>query len=273
MGNAMTTAAGFLLASRGQIDYLLLFSTLLGLSLVVASAGVFNNYLDRDSDAKMSRTKNRPLAKKLISNERALIFAAVLGMLGFVLLAWLTNRLTVAITAGGFVTYVWLYGIWKYRSIHGTLIGSISGAVPPLVGYCAASNQLDAGAWILFAILVLWQMPHFFAIALYRLHDYAAASIPVLPVKKGAEETKVQMLVYIVAFLAASISLTLFDYTGYAYLVTALLLGSIWFGMGLSGFKTQNNQKWAYSMFVFSLITIMTLCVMMTIDFVPNPLI
>ncbi|WP_068471050.1 heme o synthase [Candidatus Protochlamydia phocaeensis] len=266
MGNAMTAAGGFALASRGHINVWLLLATLLGVSLVVASSGIFNNYLDREADEKMERTKHRPLARKLIKGSNALIFASCLGIGGFLILALYTNMLAVFTTAAGFVIYVGLYGVWKYRSIHGTLIGSLSGAVPPVIGYCAASNRFDMGALILFLILVLWQMPHFLAIAMYRFDDYKAADLPVLPIKKGMHVTKVHMLLYILAFIVVALMPTVFHYTGYAYLFMAALLGLIWLGLCIQGFMSDNNRLWARSMFRFSLVTITLLCVMLSID-------
>src|SRR5208282_3822889 len=111
-----------------------------------------------------------------------------------------TNPLAVSVAFAAFFIYVVLYGFWKRRKTVATLVGSIAGAIPPVVGYVAVSNRLDVGAWILFSILVLWQMPHFFAIAMYRLEDYKAASVAVLPAVKGIYATKVQMLLYILAF-------------------------------------------------------------------------
>lgn len=268
MGNAITTVGGFALASRGHMDYGLLLATLIGLSLVIASAGVFNNYMDRASDEKMERTKHRPLVKKLITERNAILFAIILGLGGFAVLSLYTNLLTVLITLAGFFTYVVLYIIWKYRSVHGTLIGSLSGGVPPLVGYCAVSNRFDEGALILFMILVFWQMPHFFAIAMYRLDDYVAAAIPVLPVKKGIYVAKIHMLIYIIAFIATALMLTIFHYTGYAYFLAAVVLGSIWLGLCIKGFTSQHNQIWARKMFLFSLVTITGLCLMLSIDIV-----
>ncbi len=266
IGNIITMAGGFALASNGHVNFVLFLETLLGLSLVIASAGVFNNYFDRESDAKMERTKNRPLVKRLVSDRNAILFATVLGLLGFSLLAIYTNLLTLLVTFAGFIIYVVLYVVWKYRSIHGTLVGSVAGAVPPLVGYCAVSNRFDAGALILFLILVLWQMPHFFAIALYRMDDYIAASIPVLPVKKGIYTTKLHMLAYIVAFMVAAVLPTLFNYTGYLYLIAVILLSSIWLILCLKGFTCKNNQVWARKMFLTSLVIIMGLFLMIPVD-------
>lgn len=266
MGNLITTMGGFALASKGQMDYGLLLLTLLGLSLVIASAGVFNNYLDRESDKRMKRTQGRPLVRQMITETRALLFALVLGLVGFAVLGAYTNLLTVGITLAGFFIYVVLYIIWKYRSIHGTLIGSVSGAIPPLVGYCAVSGQLDMGAFILFLILVFWQMPHFFAIAVYHFDDYLAAAIPVLPVKRGLFVTKVHMLLYIIGFIMATLMLTWFNYTGYTYFIIAVIMGLAWFGLGLTGLIRENHQFWARDMFRLSLVIITTLCLMISLD-------
>lgn len=265
-GNAVTTAAGFALASKGHFDYLLFLVTLLGLCFVIASAGVFNNYIDRASDAKMKRTKNRPLATGIISGQKALIFATILGLIGGVILAEFTNFLTVFVALFGFFVYLVLYAFLKYRSFYGTLIGSIAGAVPPVVGYTAVSNQLDLAAFLLFMILVLWQMPHFFSIAIYRLDDYRAASIPVLPVQKGMYITKIHMVFYIIAFTLTTLLLTVTGYTGKIYFVVALLLGLAWLGLSLKGFSAENDGRWARKMFSLSLVVIMLLCATLSVD-------
>jgi len=266
MGNLITVAAGFVLASREQIDLWLFCATLVGLTLVMASACVFNNYIDRHIDKKMSRTKERALVKGLISGRNALFFAILLGLIGTLTLLLYTNLLTTLVAGLGFFVYVVLYSLWKCRTIYGTAIGSIAGGVPPVVGYCAVSNHFDAGAVILFMIMVLWQMPHFFSIAMYRFDDYVAASIPVLPVIKGAYITKLHMVLYIIGFLAATTMLTVFHYVGYVYLMVAMILGCIWLWLCMRGFKRGDDQIWARQMFRFSLVTIVGLCVTIPFD-------
>lgn len=266
LGNIITTGAGFALASKGNIDYTLFIFTLLGLSLIIASAGVFNNYIDRAMDAKMERTKNRALARGDIPTFNALVFGTILGMAGVSILAEFTNLLTVGVALTGFFVYLVLYAFWKYKSFYGTLVGSIAGAVPPVVGYCAVSNRFDLAALILFMIVVLWQMPHFFAIAMYRIKDYAAASIPVLPITKGVEITKIQIFLYIVAFTVTSIMLTITGYTGLFYLIVAASLGLVWLGLCLTGFNSNDNTLWARRMFVCSLCVITMLCITMSLD-------
>lgn len=266
LGNVITTAAGFALASKGHFDYLLFIATMTGLCFVIASAGVFNNYIDRVMDAKMERTKNRPLVTGVISSKKAIVFGTVLGTIGLLILGFFTNLLTVLIALSGFFVYLVLYAFWKYHSFYGTIVGSVAGAVPPVVGYCAVSNQLDLGALLLFMILVLWQMPHFFAIAIYRLDDYKAASIPVLPLVKGFYITKIHMALYIVAFTVTALLLTLTGYTGNLYFIVVALLGLAWLGLCFNGFKITNHIVWARKMFILSLIVIMTLCVMIAVD-------
>lgn len=266
MGNLITVAAGFLLASKGQIDFWLFFATLVGLTFIIASACVFNNYIDRQIDKKMERTKNRPLVTGLISGQHAIAFALFLGIIGNLVLFFFTNFLTVAVAAIGFFVYVLLYSIWKRHTIYATAIGSIAGAVPPIVGYCAVSNHFDVGALILFTMLVLWQMPHFFSIAMYHLDDYKAAEIPVLPVTKGIMRTKIHMMVYITGFILTAIALTLFNYTGYLYLIVTMGIGFAWLALCMRGFKSNDDQLWGRHMFRLSLLMIMAICFVIPFD-------
>ncbi len=266
MGNLITTAGGFALASKGQFHPWLFAALLAGLGPVIASACVFNNYIDRISDAKMARTQNRALARGLIAPWKAILFASLLGLFGIAVMSLYTNYLAAATAAFGFFIYVALYSLWKARSMHATLVGSISGAIPPVAGYAAVSHQLDLGALLLFAILVLWQMPHFFSIAMYRQSDYDAASIPTLPSQRGLLTTKVQMLLYVIAFAAATLLLAVFGYAGGSYVAVASILGAAWLYLTVKGFKAENDRLWARSMFRLSLVIITALCVMISID-------
>lgn len=269
LGNLITMGAGFLLASRGVWHFGLFFATLIGLSLIMASACVLNNFIDRQRDSKMERTKNRALACGSVSERSALLFAAFLGTGGALILLIYTNLLALCVASFGYFVYVVLYSLWKGRTIYGTAIGSVAGAVPPVVGYCAVSNQLDGGVVILFAMLVLWQMPHFFSIAMTHYEDYVAADIPVLPVKKGIWRTKIHMLFYILGFIFAAMLLTLFGYTGHLYLFVALGLGLAWLGLCVAGFQSGNDRLWARRMFQLSLILIMAISFVIPFDITP----
>ncbi len=267
-GNLISVVGGFLLASKGVIDYPLFLATLFGVSLVVASGCVFNNYIDRDIDRIMERTKNRVLVKGLIDPKVSLIYASILGIAGMLLLYVGANPLAMWLAVIGFVIYVGVYSLYmKRKSVYGTLIGSLSGAAPPVIGYCAVTGQFDMGALILLLIFSLWQMPHSYAIAIFRFKDYQAANIPVLPVIKGISVTKNHITLYILAFMVATLMLTLSGYAGYKYLVVAAAVSVWWLGMALRGYKATNDSVWARKLFVFSIIAITSLSVMMSVDF------
>jgi protoheme IX farnesyltransferase len=267
-GNALTAVAGFLLAS-GDVHHFrlgLFVALLVGSSLVIGSACALNNYLDRDIDSVMERTKTRVVASGVIPGSHAVILSAALGIVGMVILFLYTNLLVVAIGAVGFVDYVVLYGMFSKRmSMHGTLVGSISGATPVLAGYCAVRGRIDAGAIIVFLILFLWQMPEFYSISIYRRKEYTAAGVPVISVVKGVRHTKVQILAYTVAFVAATLALTTFGYTGYTYLVVMSALGAYWIWLGMQGLRTSHDDRWARKMFRFSLVMILALSVMLSV--------
>jgi heme o synthase len=266
MGNAVTAVGGFMLASQGPIQFSLLTAMLIGLSLIIASACICNNYIDRDLDKKMKRTQHRVFARGVVTTSHSLLLALFFGSLGTILLCVCTTFLTTVVALLGFFIYVGVYSTSKYLTSLCTLIGSIAGAVPPVVGYTAVVGQLDLCALLLFLTIALWQMPHFFAIALYRLSDYQAAAIPVLPVKKGILATKVQILVYIIAFIIASALLSVYDYTGSAYLITTLIMGALWVVLAIQGFFAKKEEMWARLMFISSLVVVMSLCGVMCLS-------
>ncbi|MGL4858367.1 MAG: heme o synthase [Enterobacteriaceae bacterium] len=267
-GNLISVIGGFLLAAKGQLHWPLFIATLTGVSLVIASGCVFNNHIDRDIDSLMQRTRNRVLVKGLISPTATLFYASLLGLAGFLVLMLAVNMLAALLALAGFVVYVGLYSLYmKRRSIYGTLIGSLSGAAPPVIGYCAASGHFDAGALILLLIFSLWQMPHSYAIAIYRYRDYLAASIPVLPVVRGISTAKHHITLYIIAFIIAVLMLTLVGYAGYRYLAVTVAVSLWWLGMALKGYHTADDRLWAKRVFLFSIVAITTLSVMIAIDF------
>lgn len=264
MTNVMTAAAGFLLASKWHINWPLFLALLFGSTLVIASACVWNNLIDRELDRKMLRTKKRALPSGKVSIRSASILAALLGALGFWILFY-TNWLTVAIIAIAYFSYVVVYGFAKRRTIHSTLIGTVPGAASLVAGYIAVTNYLDSAAIILFLIMVAWQMAHFYAISIYRLQDYTAAGVPVMPAKKGLRSTKLQMLFYIVLFVDAAILLTIAGYTGYIYLIAVEFLGIYWIWKAVQGFRTRDNEAWARDVFKFSLVVLLALSVLLSV--------
>ncbi|WP_296262992.1 MULTISPECIES: heme o synthase [unclassified Pseudomonas] len=266
-GNVISVAGGFFLAAKGHVDFMLLLAVIVGTCLVVASGCAFNNCIDRDIDQKMERTKNRVMVQGGMSLTVALVYATLLGVAGFGLLYVQANPLAAYCALAGFVVYVGFYSLWlKRKSVHGTLVGSLSGAMPPVIGYCAVSNSFDLAAVTLLVMFSLWQMPHSFAIAIFRFNDYRAANIPVLPVARGVLAAKKQILLYILAFVLATLMLTLGGYAGIGYLVVAAAMGLYWLYMAWGGYKAQDDSKWARKVFGFSILTVMALSLMMSVD-------
>ena len=265
-GNVLTGAAGFLLAAAGHIDWALFVAAISGMTLVIASACVINNYLDRDIDSIMERTKSRPSVTGAIKAGHILTYGIVLGVLGVAILYFWTNMLVVAIGLIGFITYVWLYGaLSKRRSIHGTLVGSISGAMPIAGGYAAVSGQADAGLVIVFLILFFWQFPEFYSIAIYRRKEYAAAHVPVMTVIKGVRSTTIQIFAYTVLYVVSTLLLTVYGYTGLTYLIIMTLAGGYWIWLAAKGLSAKKPEIWARQMFRVSMYTILLLCVMLAV--------
>ncbi|RKG35839.1 protoheme IX farnesyltransferase [Acinetobacter guerrae] len=256
-GNFITTLGGFFLAAQGHVDFLLLILTLLGTTLVVASGCVVNNIIDQDIDQKMQRTQNRALVTKTISPSVALVYASVLGVVGFSILWFGVNAYSFLFAVIGFVVYVGFYSLWSKRTtIHQTVIGSISGASPPVIGYVAVSNEFDIAALLIFLAYGLWQMPHSWAIAIYRFDDYKNAGIPILPVARSIFRTKVECVIYIILFAAVLNGLYCFGYTNVFFLITFNALTAYWLYLSIIGFKAENDQIWAKRFFLYSVILI-----------------
>lgn len=266
-GNLITTIAGFLFAAKGDIDWVLFAATTLGTALVISSACVINNYLDQDIDALMERTKSRPLTAGEISGKSALIFGIMLGLIGFAVLLLWSNWLVLLTGLVGWIVYVWLYGaLGKRKSVHGTLVGSISGATPILAGYVAVTGQLDVTAFILFMILFLWQMPEFYSISIFRKDEYARAKVPVISVVKGVEHTKKEILLYTVLFVIVSLSLSVLSFAGWTYFIVMFLLGVRWLHIGVEGQITKDDNAWSKKMFKFSLVILVVFSVLISIN-------
>ncbi|MGM8849056.1 heme o synthase [Salinicola halophyticus] len=266
-GNLVTVIGGYFLAAGGRFDLWLFLATVLGTSLVVASGCVFNNVIDRDIDGHMARTQSRAMVTGEISIPIALLFGCLLGIVGFGLLAWMTTPLATGFAALGFAIYVGAYSLYlKRNSVYSTLIGSLSGASPPVIGYCAVTGTFDLGALLLLIIFSMWQMPHSYAIAIFRFDDYASASIPVLPVKHGIAVAKRHIVIYTVLFVIASVMLSVAGYTGWAYAIVSVVMGGYWLSVTLNGYRTTNDQAWARKVFGISIMVVTALSVMMSLD-------
>lgn len=254
-------------ASKGEIDYWLLLALFLGSSLIIASACVLNNFLDQDIDSKMVRTKNRAMVKKSIPNVNAVIFSATLGILGLVTLVFYTNNLVVLLGIIGFVDYVVLYGMFSKRlSWHGTLVGSISGAVPIISGYVAVTGRIDIVSMLLFVVLFFWQMPEFYSIAVYRKNEYKSANIPVISVVKGIPYTQKLIVVYTILFVVATLLIPVFGKTSILYAFVMSILGLRWIVLGWASFSSSQVDDWAKAMFRFSLYILLVFSLLISVD-------
>lgn len=269
MGNFISVAGGFLLASRGDIDPWLMAATLIGLSLIIGSGCAINNVIDRDIDILMARTRKRVTVTGEMSAITALNHGIVLGLMGFGLLIAYTTQAAVLFAAFGYFIYVGVYSLYmKRNSVYGTFIGSLSGAVPPVVGYCAVTGQVDMGAIILLVMFSLWQMPHSYAIAIFRFKDYQAANIPVLPVAQGIDKAKRHIVLYIAVYTLVVMLLPIGGYTGIAFMAVACTTSFWWLLMALRGYRRNIDVSgWARQVFGFSIVNITALSIAMAVDY------
>lgn len=259
VGNLISTAAGFFLAAKSEAVSLPLFSfALLGIALVIASGCVINNLFDRDIDSKMSRTRNRVLVNGGISVDHAFVFALILLLSGTLISAVYINLLATVVVLLGYIFYVFFYTMWyKRTSVYGTLIGSLSGAVPPLFGYLAVTNYMSLEAVVLFVLFCLWQMPHSYAIALFRLRDYQQAQLPVLPVVAGIEKARRQMIAYVLVFNVVALALYWVGNMHYIFLLVAGVVCFIWTHITFKPVTQDNYVNWAKNVFKMSLVVVM----------------
>ena len=221
-----TTAFGFYLGSRGAVDPILLFHTLLGTTMVASGTSAYNMYLERDSDARMQRTRRRPLPDGRLRPVQALAFATLMSVAGILYLAAFVNLLTSLLAIATLASYIFLYTPMKRWSALCTLVGAIPGALPPLGGWAAATGDLSAGGWSLFAILFLWQLPHSLAIAWMYRDDYERGGFRVLPVvDPDGGSTVRQIVANALALIPVSLTPVLLGVAGIWYFYGALLLG------------------------------------------------
>jgi protoheme IX farnesyltransferase len=258
----ITTLVGFYMGSRDGLNLLLLFHTILGTGLVASGASALNQYLERDLDARMTRTRNRPLPDgRLVPNE-ALIFSALISAAGVIYLMLFVNFLTGLIGAATLGSYVLVYTPLKTRTTLCTLIGAFPGAAPPVMGWTAARGEVDAVALSLFAILFLWQMPHFFAIAWIFTEDYTRAGFSI---HVSGERTGRQIIMYCCALIPISVLPTFFGLTGMAYLLGAILFGFIYLGYGFAVALFRSNTH-AHRLLRISVLYLPALLLLMMLD-------
>jgi protoheme IX farnesyltransferase len=225
---AFCALIGMLLASDGMVPWSTLVAGTLGISLLAGAGFAFNCLIERSVDAKMARTRARPLARGEVSAAGTVVFAGALGGVGAWVLYGFVNPLTMWLTLATFVGYAVVYTVLlKPATPQNIVIGGASGAMPPVLGWAAVADEVSAGALVLFLIIFVWTPPHFWALALYRVEDYRKSGLPMLPVTHGQEFTRLQILLYTVLLVATTLLPYLIGMSGPFYLVAALALGGV----------------------------------------------
>ncbi|MBT2572419.1 heme o synthase [Bacillus sp. ISL-51] len=273
ISNSLAAFSGFWMAwlhsektGEGHNILVTMAIAMIGTAFVMASSTVFNNCFDRNMDAKMARTRNRATVTGKIPPSAIITFGTCLGAAGLGMLASL-NILAATLGLSAFLLYAVVYTLWfKRHSVWSTFIGSFPGAAPPLIGYCALTGYIDMPAVILYAIMFLWQPPHFWAIGIRRKEEYRAAGIPLLPVIKGNHMTKIKMMRYILILAAVTLLVPFYVHVSPFYAVSALILGAIWVYKGIRGFTSADDIQWAKGMFIYSIVYFSLLFIIMMAD-------
>jgi protoheme IX farnesyltransferase len=262
----LTTLVGFYIGFRGPMDYLLMFHALFGTALLASGAAALNQLLEREHDAKMRRTADRPLPSGRLQPVTVMLFGGVCAVVGLLYLALLVNLLTCVIGAVSLVSYLFVYTPLKRMTWLNTAVGAIPGGLPPLMGWTAARGELDGGGWALFAILAFWQLPHFFAIAWIYRDEYAKAGFQMLPnVDPDGSRTALQSVSHTLGLLPISLCPFLFHLTGPIYLAGALVLGAGYLWCAVQ-FARELNLARAKQLFFASIVYLPLLLVMMVLD-------
>ena len=261
----LTTAGGLWLAP-GTVPPMIALAAVLGTSLVVSSANSLNCWMERDVDKHMARTRKRPLPDGRMDARVALWFGLVLGAFSVPLLALAVNPLTGLLAAIALASYVLIYTPMKQVSPAALLVGSVPGAMPPLMGWTAATGSLEAPGFVLFGILFLWQLPHFLAIAMFRESEYVKAGIRVMPAVRGHARTKLHAALYAGALVPVSLMLVPLGIAGTVYLVVVGLAGLLFAGLCVSGLRKEAGTRWARSVFFASLVYLPLLFAALAVD-------
>ena len=257
---------GMLLAEQYVSSYLYLFVSLSGIALCAASAAAINQVIDRETDASMTRTDQRPLPQGELSPTHASIFAFVIGVLGAMILYFFVNTLTMILTISSLIGYAFIYTVYLKRATpQNIVIGGLAGAAPPLLGWSSVTNTIDPYALLLVLIIFVWTPPHFWALAIYRKDEYAKESIPMLPVTHGVGFTKLQIVLYTIILFIVSVLPYIVLMSGIIYLVSALILSSIFLYYSIKLFVSEDNEI-AMKTFQFSIYYIFLIFLALLVD-------
>lgn len=254
---AFCALIGMLLATDGPLPWSVLVAGLAGISLLAGAGFAFNCLIERSIDARMARTRARPLPRGEVGVTGTIVFAGVIGGLGAALLYWVVNPLTMWLTMATFVGYAVIYTVLlKPATPQNIVIGGASGAMPPVLGWAAIANEVTAPALVLFLIIFVWTPPHFWALALYRIEDYRRSGLPMLPVTHGPEFTRLNVLLYTVLLVAVSVMPFMIHMSGLFYLVSALVLGGVFLWYAWRLWRNYSDalarRTFSYSIFYLS---------------------
>ena len=261
----ITTLGGLWLAP-GHLSFQTLAFALLGTVLVVASANTLNCYLERESDKYMARTRNRPLPAGRLAPGIALVHGIILAFISLPALLLGVNATTGLLALLALVSYVAVYTPLKRIGPIALLVGSVPGAMPPLLGWSAVTGGTELPGLVLFGILYVWQIPHFLAIGIYRAAEYERAGLRTLPIVRGVRVTKWHALFWSIVLLPVSVALYPLGIAGPIYLTVASILGVIFIGYAVAGLRTKADEVWARKYFLYSLVYLMTLFAAIVID-------
>jgi len=262
----VTAFASMLVATPGRASPWLIVFTLAGGAMSAGAANAINQLLERDIDALMTRTRRRPIPSGRVGAPYAFAFAVLLGTVAFVEMASLVNLLAALLSLSALLFYVFVYTVWLKRSTpQNIVIGGAAGAVPPLVGWAAATGRLDLTAAVLFLIVFLWTPPHFWALALFRRDDYARAQVPMLPVVSGESETRRQILIYTVVLVLCTLVLVPMGSMGWVYGVSAAVLGGLFVALAVRLWR-QRTPAAAMRVFGYSIVYLAVLFTVMVVD-------
>ena len=263
----ITTAAAMVMAARGLPSIALLFWTLLGGALAAASAGALNCAWDADIDRVMKRTQLRPIPQGRVSVRAAVIYAAIAGILSFLIFYLLVNPLAAWLSLAGNCYYVVVYTMWLKRITPlNIVVGGAAGSVPPLVGWAAVTHSVGAPALGLFALIFLWTPPHFWSLSLVTETDYEKAKIPMFPNVYGRERTKREIVYYSILLVAASLLLYPLHVMGAFYFAAASVLGGIFLLDAVRALRERSSTLRARQLFAYSLLYLALMCAVMVVD-------
>jgi len=248
----VTTYSGLVAGGKAWPPAPLAFWTLLGGAMAAAGSSALNQYIDRELDKNMQRTAKRPLADGRLTAAEGLSYGLAMSIASYYIMAGFVNLLAALLSLAGIFYYVIFYSVLlKKATVQNIVIGGGAGAIPPMVGWAAATGKLGLAAWILFAIVFMWTPPHFWALAIVRMKDYAKAGVPMMPVVHGEEKTRKQILIYTIELIAVTLLLPVFDLAGRVYLISALILGGLLLYAAWRVFRIGGN-KVAWTMYRWS---------------------